>query len=345
MMIVRHLFLSEGHIYRGHHGGPAGALPMIKVNGIQCVAGSGIVGDRYFDHKPDFKGQITFFEWEHLMRMWSELGVPAEMRDAAATRRNVIVEGLDLNSLVGKEFEIQGVRFLGMEECSPCYWMNGAIHPHAEAWMKGRGGLRAKILVGGYVKAVAIVSTLLTGGQSTRMGCDKSLLEIDGRPLWLRQSDLLRAMSDAVSVAAAQRPDWLPQRVDWVQDTAGVQGPLAGLLAALQWAQSQSASHLLALAVDLPNIDTVTLRGLTRAISPGRGVVPRIGEHYEPLAAVYPVEAVGIMQTAAAASRWKLQDVIAELVSAGLLEPVAVDDPVLFHNVNTPEDLAMLPLR
>lgn len=149
---LRHLFISPGHNYFGRHGGSAGENPAIEANEIECVAGRGIRGDRFFDYKPDYKGQITFFMWENLVRLWDELKISREKRDPSATRRNVITAGLDLSSLIGKEFELQGVRFLGTEECRPCYWMNGALHPGAEAWMNGRGGLRAKILTGGILR-------------------------------------------------------------------------------------------------------------------------------------------------------------------------------------------------
>ena len=150
-MRVLHLYISPGHNYFGRHGLPQGEHPLLEVPQIECVAGKGIRGDRFFEFKPDYKGQITFFAWEGFEQLWEELGVTN--RDAAATRRNVITAGLDLTSLISKEFEIQGVRFLGMEECRPCQWMNAAIHPGAEAWMRGRGGLRAKILSDGLLKA------------------------------------------------------------------------------------------------------------------------------------------------------------------------------------------------
>lgn len=153
MIRVRHLFISPGHNYRGHHGGPPGSHPTLEVDAIECVAGRGIRGDRYFDYKPDFKGQITFFAWETLVALWEALGIPAELRDPAATRRNVITEGADLNAFIGVEFDVQGVRFFGTEECRPCYWMNNAFRDErAEAWLKGRGGLRAKILTDGWLK-------------------------------------------------------------------------------------------------------------------------------------------------------------------------------------------------
>ena len=42
-------------------------------------------------------------------------------------RRNVITRGVDLDSLIGREFEVQGVRFLGVESCKPCHWMDQAF--------------------------------------------------------------------------------------------------------------------------------------------------------------------------------------------------------------------------
>jgi len=148
-LIIRHLFISAGHNFYGRAKQSAGQHEIVEVDTIECVAGRGIRGDRFFDWKPDYKGQITFFSHENFIRLWDELGVPDCDRDPSATRRNVIVTGLDLNALIGKEFEIQGVRFLGTEECSPCHWMNSAIHPGAEKWMRGRGGLRAKIMTDG----------------------------------------------------------------------------------------------------------------------------------------------------------------------------------------------------
>lgn len=149
---IHFLMLSRGHNFYGHHGKPPGTFEMQSVNEIECVAGKGILGDRFFDYKPDYKGQITFFSLEVLQSLWEELGIPDDQRDLAATRRNVIIEGPDLNQWIGKEFTIQGIRFYGTEECKPCYWMNEAIHPRAEEWMKGRGGLRAKIRTDGILR-------------------------------------------------------------------------------------------------------------------------------------------------------------------------------------------------
>ena len=128
----------------------------MAVPAIECVSGRGIRDDRFFDYKPDYKGQITFFAAE----IYEELGatlLPSSGPHPApsAFRRNVITRGVDLNTLVGKPFELQGVRFEGMAECSPCYWMNQAFHPGALEALKGRGGLRARILSDGWLRAAA----------------------------------------------------------------------------------------------------------------------------------------------------------------------------------------------
>ncbi len=148
MKIVR-IHLSSEHNFVGHHGQPPGETPMQEVDRVECVAGSGLRGDRYFDHKDDYKGQVTFFAEEIHQRLCEQFGRYPDETATSVYRRNVITRGVDLNTLIGEEFEIQGVRFRGSEECSPCYWMNSAFGPGAEEALKGNGGLRARILSDG----------------------------------------------------------------------------------------------------------------------------------------------------------------------------------------------------
>jgi MOSC domain-containing protein YiiM len=144
---IEKLFISPGHNFFGHYQQPPGEYPTVEVNEVKCVAGQGLSGDRFFGLKEDFKGQVTFFASEVFETVLSQLG--ANGKSPGVTRRNIITRGVDLNSLIGKEFEIQGVRFEGMAECSPCHWMNNAIAPGAEAALHGCGGLRAKVLTDG----------------------------------------------------------------------------------------------------------------------------------------------------------------------------------------------------
>jgi MOSC domain-containing protein YiiM len=150
---ICHLFISPGHNFLGHHGQTAGEHPTVEVERVECVAGKGLSGDRFFDFKNDYKGQVTFFAAEVFEDICQKFGVSGKSPGVA--RRNVVTRGVDLNSLVGKEFEVQGVVFLGMAECSPCHWMNESIAPGAEGALHGRGGLRAKILTDGELRVDA----------------------------------------------------------------------------------------------------------------------------------------------------------------------------------------------
>lgn len=151
MLRIRHLFISPGHNYSGHHGRAAGEYPIVAVQHVECVAGRGIRGDRYFQRQPGHKGQVTFFAMEVIEALARELHLP-EVRPEF-TRRNAFTQGANLNALVGVEFEIQSVRFAGVEECRPCYWMNNAFRDErVETWLQGRGGLRARILTDGVLK-------------------------------------------------------------------------------------------------------------------------------------------------------------------------------------------------
>ena len=148
---IEHLYISPGHNFFGHHGQPAGEHAMIGKPEITCRAGRGIEGDRFLDFKADYQGQITFFERETYDQLCVEFGVWD--REPSVFRRNVITAGVALPDLYGREFSVQGVRFLGTGHCAPCHWMDAAFAPGAEARLHGRGGLRAKILSDGVLRA------------------------------------------------------------------------------------------------------------------------------------------------------------------------------------------------
>lgn len=127
---------------------PAGTAPMTELSGIKLVAGKGAEGDRYYKLE-GAKGQVTFFAEEAWLRLCDELDVTD--RHPGVFRRNIVVRGADLNGLIGCDFELQGVRFHGVEYCKPCHWMEEAFAPGAfgllTAW--GEGGLRASVLTDG----------------------------------------------------------------------------------------------------------------------------------------------------------------------------------------------------
>jgi MOSC domain-containing protein YiiM len=148
-MLIRQIFISPGHNYFGHHGRAPDDYPLIEVPSIECVASHGIRGDRFYDYRDNYKGQITFFSFEVFERLASHFGLTN--KSAGAVRRNVIVSGVDLNDLIAEEFSIQGVRLRGTAHCRPCYWLEQAVAAGAEKFLEGNGGLRAQILSDGVI--------------------------------------------------------------------------------------------------------------------------------------------------------------------------------------------------
>lgn len=147
------IFISPGHNFFGHHATPPGDYPTVELKEVECVAGQGLFGDRFFGFKENYPGQVTFLAAEVFAEVCRQLAVTGKSPGVA--RRNLITRGVNLNSLIGQEFEIQGVRFGGVAECSPCHWMNAAIAPGAEAALHGQGGLRARVLSNGWLRVDA----------------------------------------------------------------------------------------------------------------------------------------------------------------------------------------------
>ena len=149
-MRIRKIYVSSEHNFFGHYGKPPGDAAITRVPEARCVAGKGLEGDRFFDYKEDYKGQITFFALGVYEALCQKFDV--HDRDPGVFRRNVIVSDVDLNALIGQTFEVQGIQFEGTQEAKPCDWMNQAFAEGAEEALKGRGGLRARILADGVIR-------------------------------------------------------------------------------------------------------------------------------------------------------------------------------------------------
>lgn len=164
-VIIEEIFTSPGHNYFGHHGQPPGGHPLVATDTIECVAGHGIRGDRFFDFKDDYKGQITFFSREVFDLLGREFCLVT--KSPGVLRRNVIVSGVELLPLIGQDFELQGVQFRGTAHCAPCDWMNTAFAPGTEEFLAGRGGLRARILSDGRLQTGDAHLKILQRAQET----------------------------------------------------------------------------------------------------------------------------------------------------------------------------------
>ena len=146
------IWISEGNDFRGRHEKGRLDHGIHGVSEVECVAGMGLRGDRYFGYKENFKGQVTFLDADAVQAVRDRFGKPD--LSSSVFRRNLIVRGVDLADWVGKRFRFQGIEFEGTEECKPCYWMDESAAAGAEEFLKQnfRGGLRARILSSGSLR-------------------------------------------------------------------------------------------------------------------------------------------------------------------------------------------------
>ena len=136
----------------GPEPGPAG--PELRES-VELRAGLGIVGDRYFA-KPAHRGAwVTLFAAESLETVARLLGLD-EPLDAAATRRNVVTRGLDVDALRGRTISLDtgdGPVLLRVNRpANPCAWMDHVLAPGAFRAMRGLGGMRCEPLTDGVLR-------------------------------------------------------------------------------------------------------------------------------------------------------------------------------------------------
>ena len=187
-----------------------------------------------------------------------------------------------------------------------------------------------------------ISAVLLAGGESQRMGKDKATVLFEEKPLWQIQLDLLRRLEPAeIFVSARTDPAWRPGDLQFVPDVPPSRGPLSGLAASLDRIRG---SHLIALAIDMPFMSENYLRYLCGQIEPGVGVLPKVDDRAEPLAAIYPREASADFHSALAGADFSLQTLARVLVETGKLREIFVtgQEGKLFLNLNQLSDLVAL---
>jgi len=183
---------------------------------------------------------------------------------------------------------------------------------------------------------------VLCGGQSKRMGQAKAWLPFGGEVMLARVVRLLSQVVSPLVVVAAPDQDVppLPPEVPIVRDEEKGRGPLQGLAAGLAALQGQVDAAYLS-SCDVPFLRPTFVRRLIDLLGEHAICVPRVGEYHHPLAAVYRVEVVQVVNRLLAEDRLRpvfLFDAVpTRVVEAAELADVDPSFQTL-RNLNTPED-------
>lgn len=188
-----------------------------------------------------------------------------------------------------------------------------------------------------------LAAAIVAGGASRRMGgINKALIEVEGAPIIERQLAVLRTLTDDVAICGGDAAALSELGVPVVPDPVPDAGPIAGILAALDWSP---ARRVLCVACDMPFLDARVLRVLVdRATDDVDVVAARVDSKPQPLCAVYSRNCAPTVRQRIEGVKLRASDL---LTDAGLrvhwIEAAEIRtlDPNerCFRNVNTPADL------
>ena len=185
---------------------------------------------------------------------------------------------------------------------------------------------------------------ILAGGQSRRMGGgDKGFLPLGGKSLLDHVTERLEPQVAELAINANGDPSRFAHNVPIIADSiGGFVGPLAGVLAGLDWAASRGHSHIVTAAADTPFfpcdlVPRLMLAAESQPIALAATPDPDRGMSRHPTFGLWPVDLRDDLRAA-------LQDGVRKVVAwtdqhgTGLAE-FGADPFDPFFNVNTPEDL------
>jgi len=185
---------------------------------------------------------------------------------------------------------------------------------------------------------VTVAALILAGGKASRIGGgDKPLLEVGGDTMMSRIVTALRDEVAAIAISAnGDLGRFAEFRLPVLPDGqfAG-EGPLAGVLAGLDWAGPIGASALLTVPGDMPFVP----RGLASTLSPPPACAASNGRAHH-LVALWPVGCRDELRALLSAPGRRDVGHFAQHIGMRRVDfPVAKWDA--FMNVNTPEDLTV----
>jgi len=186
---------------------------------------------------------------------------------------------------------------------------------------------------------LTVSGIVLAGGQSSRLGADKSFINVNGQSLIEHIVAKLTRLSDDVIIVTNSPDEYDHLEARLVGDIYPGKGALGGIYSGLRAAAN---AYGLVVACDMPFLDLNLLRYMIILAREHDVVIPRIRGLTEPLHAIYSKNCLEPIDRLLARGGLKIIDFFSE-VRVRYVEEGEVDifDPqhLSFFNVNTPNDL------
>jgi molybdopterin-guanine dinucleotide biosynthesis protein A len=176
-----------------------------------------------------------------------------------------------------------------------------------------------------------ITGIVLAGGKSTRMGTDKGLIRLSGKPMVQHVLDPLARVCHRILVVSGN-PMYGMFGFELVKDEAPEFGPVMGILSGLR--QSKTERNLI-LSCDAPFVTFDLLKQLVLLSDDADVVAASSEKGIHPLIAVYKRSCIPVFEQAVADDEHRLRTVLEHLK----VEELIVDNDELVRNMNTQADL------
>ena len=181
---------------------------------------------------------------------------------------------------------------------------------------------------------------ILSGGLSSRFGSNKALANLDGKRLIDQLIERLREQTAAPIVinAADEKTYGLPDH-DFIVDQVGDRlGPLAGIHAALTWAEQHGYESVCTTPVDTPFIPDNFVSVMTSVAGP---VIASFAGKYHPIHGAWPVSLKRSLETGISSGMRAVMSWVDTLDATALdFADFCESDP--FTNINRPTDIALI---
>lgn len=188
-------------------------------------------------------------------------------------------------------------------------------------------------------ESLTVAIAVLAGGEGTRMGGGKPLTRLGGRTLIEQAFDRACGWS-SLAVVSLRSPNQIGvHQLPSITDVPGIDGPLAGLAAALGWAREGGADLLLTIPCDMPFLPDDLPERLINEIGEHGAAIASSSGNLHPVCGLWRTEALDEVSAYCSSGRRSLKGFARHLGFTDIEWPTSPRDP--FFNINSPAELAI----
>ena len=178
---------------------------------------------------------------------------------------------------------------------------------------------------------------ILAGGESTRMGADKSMLLLNGRPFIQHIAETMQQELDSVLISANDERTFQFLNLPVIPDIIRGCGPMSGIHAVF----AQTAAEKIFIApCDMPLLNADTIRMVIDQSQDVDAVVLRSSQKLQPLCGLYARSCVSVLEQRMSRGQYSMMGLLENISTLIVSSTTNNDDELL--NINTPQEYAEL---